>query len=274
MRKTAIITALAFSALAMPAIAKDGDATPDTLTVGVGAGALPRYEGASDSLIVPLATVRGKVSGISFSTIGTALFVDVIPSKTGPGTKFVLGPVAHLGLNRSSLKHIDDPQIQTLGRIKPAVELGGHVGVSRTGVVTSVYDVLTFDLAVTHDVSGIHDATIVTPSINYGTPLSRKVFVGVSASGDYVGSGYAQRYFGVTPGQSLASGLATYTPGDGFKSLNAGVVATASLTGDLRHGLSAFALGNYERLLGEFGRSPVVRDRNQWIGGLGLAYTF
>jgi MipA family protein len=60
----------------------------------------------------------------------------------------------------------------------------------------------------------------------------------------------------------------------GFKDINFGALANVSLTGDLLGGLSVFAIGNYSKLLGDFGRSPIVRDRNQWFGGLGLAYTF
>ncbi len=267
--------ALVASTLAAPALADDTNVTTrDTVTIGVGAASLPRYEGSGESLIVPVGAIRGKVSGISFTTVGSGLYVDLIPATDGVGTKFVLGPVLHLNVNRSSIKHIDDAQVAALGRIKPALEIGGHVGIARTGVITSAYDSLSFDVAVTHDVSSIHDALIVTPSVNYGTPLSRKAYVGISASADYVGGGYARTYFGVDTAQALASGLPVYAPGDGFKSVNFGAVGTVSLTGDLRHGLSVFALGNYERLLGDFGRSPVVRDRNQWIGGLGLAYTF
>ena len=259
-----------------PALAQDDpNAAPrDTVTIGAGGAVVPRYEGSSDYRIVPAVAARGRIGGIGFSTSGTALFIDLIPADNGPGTKINFGPMAHLSLNRSSLKSTRDAQIVALGRIPVAVEVGGHVGVSRTGVITSDYDTLNFDVAVSHDVTDIHNSLIVTPSVSYGTPLSRKLYVGASVSADHVGSGYARTYFGVTPTQSLASGLPAYTPGNGFKDVNFGLLGNAALTGDLRHGLSLFGVANYTRLLGDFGRSPVVRDRNQWFGGLGLAYTF
>jgi MipA family protein len=261
---------------ASPAIAQDAKPDPsrDTITVGVGAAAVPRYEGSDDYRIVPAGAIRGKVSGISFITLGTALFVDLIPSGDGPGTSFSFGPMAHLSLNRSGLKSIRDPQIAALGKIKPALEVGAHAGITRTGLITSDYDSLNIDVAVSHDVTGIHDSMIVTPSITYGTPLSRKVYVGLTASANHVGNGYGQTYFGVTPAQSIASGLPAYTPGSGFKDVSFGALGNLSLTGDLRRGLSLFAIGNYSKLLGDFGRSPVVREPNQWFGALGLAYTF
>lgn len=261
---------------ASPACAQaDSDAaTRDTVTIALGAITAPRYEGSDENSIGPAAAIRGTLSGIGFTTTGTGLSVDLVPPLSGTGWKLAFGPVGHVTANRSSLRTTRAPQVVALGKVKPAVELGAHVGLVRTGVVTSAYDSLDFDVAVMHDVTGIHAGTIVTPSVSYGTPLSRKAYVGVSVSADYVGSGYAQTYFGVDAAQSLRSGLPVTTPGDGFKDLNFGGVANLALTGDLRRGLSAFALGNYTKMLGAIGRSPVVRDRSQLYGAIGLAYTF
>lgn len=271
MRSSVVLLALS---CATPALAQDAapDLNRDTVTIGLGGAINPRFEGSDDHQVIPGGALRGKVSGVSFTTAGPALFLDFIPS-TSP-TKLVLGPVAHLTLNRSSIRMINDAQVEALGRIPVALELGGHVGVSRTGVITSAYDTVSLDVAVMHDVTGIHDSLIIIPSISYGTPLSTKVYVGVTASATHVGSGYGQTYFGVTPTQSLASGFPAYTPGAGVKDVTFGLLGNVSLSGDLRRGLSAFAIGSYSKLLGDFGRSPVVRDRNQWFGGLGLAYTF
>lgn len=271
-----VLTLVGGIALATPAFAQEATPNPDrdTFTVGVGGAFVPRYEGSDDYRIVPAGAVRGKVSGLTFTTAGTALFTDIIPSTGGPGTKFVFGPIAHLSLNRSSRKSTRDPQIVALGRIPVALEVGAHAGISRTGVITSDYDNLALDVAVSHDVTGVHKSTIVTPSVSYGTPLSTKIYVGASVSADYVGDGYARTYFGVNNAQFLASGLPTYTPPDGFKDVNFGLLGNLSLTGDLRRGLSLFAIGNYSRILPPFARSPVVRDRNQWFGGAGLAFTF
>jgi MipA family protein len=267
---------LAMLGFASSAFAQDADpaASRDTVTIGVGGAVLPRYEGSGDYRLSPAAAIRGKVSGVSFITQGTALFVDLVPSSGGPGTKFNLGPMAHLTLNRSSLKTTRDLQVRALGRIPVAVEVGGHVGVTRTGLITSDYDSINVDVSLSHDVTGTHDSLIVTPSITYGTPLSRKAYLGIYASANHVGSGYARTYFGVTAAQTLASGLTTYTPRAGFKDINGGLFGSVSLTGDLRHGLSLFGITAYSKLIGDAGRSPVVRDRSQWFGGAGLAYTF
>jgi outer membrane scaffolding protein for murein synthesis (MipA/OmpV family) len=49
------------------------------------------------------------------------------------------------------------------------------------------------------------------------------------------------------------------------------------VTGDLLHGFKLVAGGTYKRLLNDFADSPIVSiagDRNQWVGGAGIAYTF
>ena len=268
------LAALVLGASAAPAVAQEMDSNADSLTIGVGGSILPRYEGADKYDIGPAVAARGKFNGIGFTLLGTGLFVDVVPAPKGPATKIAFGPMVHATFNRSSLRTVRDPQIVALGKIPIAVEAGAHLGVQRTGVITSDYDTLSFDVAAAYDVTGVHDSLIVTPSINYGTPLSRKAFVGISASATHVGRGYANRYFGIDNRQFLASGPPAYNARPGFKDLTFTGLGSVSLTGDLLHGLAAFATGSYSRLLGSFARSPVVRDRNQLFGAIGLAYTF
>ncbi len=273
MRKLAFAAALAF--IAAPAFAQDSEETgDDSFTIGVGAATVPRYEGADDNTIIPAGAIRGSFDRISFSTVGTALYTDLIPGPDGPGVDFILGPMAHVTLNRTSRKRIRDPQIVALGKIDTAIEVGADIGVRRTGVITSDYDSVSFDVAIMHDVTNTHDSLIIIPTFAYATPLSQTIYVGASVSATHVGRGYGQTYFGVDAVQSAASGLPVYSPGKGFKDVSLSVLANFSLSGDLRKGLSIFTLGSYSKLLGDFKRSPVVRNSNQWFGGVGLAYTF
>jgi MipA family protein len=272
----------AFFATATPLYAQDApaqaagiDPNKDTLTIGIGGAIAPSYDGSDTYRFLPIAAIRGTVSGISFTTLGTQLFVDVIPDNSENGLDFQFGPVAGIRLDRT--RQIKDAQVRALGELDTAVELGGYVGIAKTGVITSAYDTVSASVAYVHDVAGAHDSYVITPTINYGTPLSQAMYVGVSASADYVGDKYAQSYFGVTPAGALASGLAPYAPRKGLKDVSFVLLGNYALSGDLRHGMSVFAIGNYARLLGDFKRSPVVADAgnaNQWFGGIGLAYTF
>lgn len=279
MIKTVSVLALAM-ALSAPAMAEGADdplpageksANHDTVTIGIGAAVIPRYDGSRFYLVTPIAGARGKVSGINFSLIAVNFAADVIPSNAPTGGKFVFGPMAHLTLNRSSLRQ---SRISLLGDIKPALEVGLHAGYQQTGVITSQYDVLTFDVAVSHDVTGIHDSVVVTPQITYATPLSKRMLVALNVAADYVGSGYAQTYYGVTPAQSAISGFPAYNIGAGFNNVSAGFLAGYSLSGDLRRGFAVFAAGNYSRFLPETRHSPLVHTDEQMVGALGIAYTF
>ena len=272
------LIALAAPALAFPAHAQDIDAdalTRDRVTVGVGAASVPRYEGADENRIVPAPFAQGSISGFSFALVGTRLSVDLVPSSGG--IDFQAGPVVNVNLNRTDDKHLGDARVEALGKIDTAVELGGYVGIGKTGVLTSDYDKITLSVSYIHDVTDTHDSYVITPGLNYSMPLSRKLFVGLEASAQYVGNGYARTYFGVTPAQSAASTLPVYDPGDGWKSWNLGGLANYSLTGDLTGGLSLVVAGNYRRIIGDFADSPLVAvagDRDQWTGAVGLAYTF
>nr|WP_246351956.1 MipA/OmpV family protein [Sphingobium subterraneum] len=248
------------------------------LTVGVGAGVVPSYDGSDDSVVTPGAVVRGKVEGFTFFSRGPYLFVDAIPDAQSGGLDIEAGPVGGARFNRT--RQIKDRQVRALGELDTAWEVGGWGGVAKTGVITSDYDNLSFRVSYLHDVAGAHRSYIVTPTIEYGTPLSRSTYVGVSVSADYVGKGFGRYYYDVTLAGSQASGLGVYgAAGDkaGFAKLNLGIVGAKSLSGDLRKGLSIFALGGYGRILGRYADSPIVRDagsRNQWVGGAGIAYTF
>lgn len=248
----------------------------DSLTIGGGLGFAPSYEGSDNYVLIPAAVVRGRVKGIDFFTLGTDLYVDVISADSGSGFNFQLGPVVSVNLNRSN--RIADDQVRALGKRRVALELGGYAGVSKTGVITSDYDTLGARVSIVQDVTGIHDSYIITPQISYGTPLSRKAYVGLSASATIVGDGYARTYFAVDAPGSVRSGLPVFAnPRGGFKDFTIGALGNYAVTGDLLHGFSVFAAGGYSRLQGDFARSPIVGvagSPNQWFGGIGIGYTF
>jgi outer membrane scaffolding protein for murein synthesis (MipA/OmpV family) len=263
--------------LASPASAQDAapvDDGRDTFTVGLGASYLPSYEGSDNYQLSGAGLVRGRVSGFSFYSRATALYLDVVREPADAPLNFEFGPMVNLRLDRTS--RIKDAQVRALGEIDTAVEAGGFVGVTKNGVLHD-YDFLTARLDVTHDVTDTHDGLIVTPNIEYATPLSTKTLVGASISADHVSGNFARTYFGVTPLRAAASGLPGYTLDGGFKNVRATLLGTVSLSGDLRRGWGLFAIGSYSKLLGDFKDSPIVRDAgdsDQFFTAIGLSYTF
>ncbi|MHA6721538.1 MipA/OmpV family protein [Sphingomonas sp. RS2018] len=284
--------AAALTLLAVPAAAQDAtlppdqtvapaaaeiDANGDSLTIGGGVAWLSDYEGSNDYRFVPAPGALGSYKGFSFQLAGNRLSVDLIPDRNPSGWDIQAGPIAVVNLNRNSLKTIEDRRIRALGELDTAIELGAYVGIGKTGVITSPYDRISVSVSYRKDVSNVHDSGVFQPSITYLTPLSMKAAVGLFASAERAEQGYARTYFSVSPIGSAASGLPVYNAQGGWKNYRVGAVATYALTGDLLHGLKVVGGGTYGRMLNEFGDSPVTSvagSRDQWLGALGLAYTF
>lgn len=272
---------------AVPALAQEGPAPApapqidpdmmdgDMLTVGVAVGFTPSYEGSDAFVLAVVPGIRGRVQGLNFTLRGNRFNADFVPTRGGPGWDIQGGPVVQLNFNRSAA--IRDPQVRLLPRPSTAVELGGYAGIGRTGVITSDYDKLNLTVSYVHDVAGVHDSYVITPSLDYGTPLSRKAYVGLNLSGTYMGAGYARTYFGISPADSAASGLPVFTARKGWKDWTLNTLAMVSLTGDLTGGLQLMGGVSYRRLLNDAAASPVTSQagsRDQWTGLLGLGYTF
>lgn len=280
--------AAAASLAATPALAQTATVTPpdaaslaaaaaDSITIGAGGVYLPDYEGSNDYRFTPAPAALVSYKGFGLTVAGNRASLDVIPDRSPSGIDIQAGPIGVINFNRSSLKSIDDLRVRRLGELGTAIELGGYVGIGKTGVITSPYDKLSFSLSYRADVNGVHKGGILQPTVSYFTPLSRKSAVGLFVSGEHTGDRYANTYFTVSNAQALASGLPAYRARGGWKNYTLGAVATVSLTGDLFHGLKLVGGGTYGRLLNDYGDSPITSvagKRSQWLGALGLAYTF
>ena len=76
----------------------------------------------------PVGAVRGKVSGISFMSRGTYLYVDLVHPTAS--SSFDAGPI--VGAAPNSRRHIKDDVVKLLPRRKRAIEVGAFAGVSFT----------------------------------------------------------------------------------------------------------------------------------------------
>lgn len=272
--------------IAAPALAQDRD-TPrieadaskldnDVVTIGLGIGAVPSYEGSNDFALSVVPGIRASLSGFSFALRGNRFSSDLIPDNKGrPGWDIQFGPSVEVNLNRHLL--IIDPRVRRLPKRGVAIQVGARAGISRQGVITSDYDTLGASIAYVKDVAGVHDSYVVTPAIDYMTPLSRKAMIDLNLSADYVGEGYADTYFSVDAAGSAASGLPVFTAHRGWKDWTLATTGMVALTGDLTGGLAAIGSVSYRRMLEDSARSPltsIAGSPDQWTGILGLAYTF
>ena len=294
MIRCAALSVIGFSlalGLAAPALAQDAplDVTPpdavatgpaavddgsDNFTVGLGVGYAPSYEGSDNYVISPAGLVRGRVSGFNFYSRATAIYFDLVREAPDSDLNIEVGPMANLRLDRSS--RIRDDRVKALGEIDTAIELGGFAGVTKNKVFHD-YDFATARLDVTYDVAGAHDSLVIAPNLEYATPLSTAFLIGASLSAEYVSGDFADTYYSITPAGALASGLRAYDADGGWKNARGTLLATYSLSGDLRRGAAIFGVASYSKLFGDFKRSPIVRDAGdsgQFFTALGISYTF
>ena len=250
----------------------------DYIAIAGGVLSSPDYNGSDDRRILPAFYVRGRVSGYSFSTRGTNFQVDLIRHRRGQTTDYKFGPIINLRGDRTS--GIKDAQVEALGEKKLAVEVGFFTGVTHTGVITSAYDQIGFRFVALKDVSGRHGSWAASPTIDYGTPLSKRAYLGVSASVNFYGKGFGRYYYDIDALGSAASGLPVYT-GAGRKATagkyTLGLAGAYALSGDLRKGFVLIGGAQYARMGSRYADSPIVKDvgsANQWLFGGGLAYQF
>jgi outer membrane scaffolding protein for murein synthesis (MipA/OmpV family) len=265
---------------AAPALAQETgeEGLPDdrnSLTVGLGGAYVTSYEGSDDYILTPIALAFGKVAGFGFATRGTALYIDLVPEKANAPLAFDFGPVVNVRLDRTN--RIKDARVRALGELDTAIEAGAWAGLRKNGVLHQ-YDSLGVRIAWQTDVTDAHESSVITPAIEYSSPLSTRTLLSFSLQAEHVGDGYARTYFSVTPAGALASGLPAFNADGGWKNWRATLLLGQALTGDLRNPeLSLFGGIGYSRLLGDFARSPIVSvagDRDQYFATLGLAYSF
>jgi MipA family protein len=259
---------------------RDGDRIWARNYISVAAGVLssPDYSGSDDRRLLPGFYVRGRYDGYSFSTRGTNLQVDLIRQRRGQKTDFKFGPIISLRADRTG--SVKDPQVEALGKRKLAVEAGLFAGITQTGVITSAHDQVGLRVVALKDVSGRHGSWAASPTIDYGTPLSKRAFIGVSASMNFYGKGFGRYYYDIDPLGSAASGLPVYSRAGakaGAGKYSFGVAGAYALSGDLRKGFVLIGGAQYSRMMSRFADSPIVAQAgnpNQWLFGGGLAYQF
>lgn len=266
---------------ATPVAAQTADVTPlpdpndqsDTFSLAGGAAWIPDYEGSDDYRFIPAALIRGRVGGIRFFSRATYLYVDLVKARSGK-VDFDLGPIGGVRMNRTG--EVDDEQVDRLPELDTAIELGGFAGVTFHGL-TNPYDSLGLRVDVVKDVAGAHEGTVITPTLDFGTPLSRKMYVGATLSADFASGNFADYYYSIDPDDAADSGLSPFDADSGMKNWRLGLLGIYALSDDLTKGWSLWATGSYGRLTGDFKRSPIVDDRGsagQWLGAAGIAYTW
>ncbi|MDY7099027.1 MAG: MipA/OmpV family protein [Pseudomonadota bacterium] len=248
------------------------------VSLGIGAGLVPSYSGSDDYVVFPLPLIVGRVGGVGISPNGPGFVLDLNspkPSFEPPETRISFGPAFRIRNDR--VNRIEDAVVEQLPDLDLAAEVGGNIGVSIPRVLNR-FDALTLSTQVRADVAGAHDGVLIEPSIGYRTPLGRATLVQLNAGLQFVDDSFADYYYSVTPAQSAASGLPVFDAEGGLNSVGATAIVNFDLDGNsLNGGLGIYAVIGYTRLVGDGADTPFTSirgDANQFLGGIGVGYTF
>lgn len=258
-------------------VAEDGDkiaSAPIAFNLGVGVTRSPDYEGAAKQRLnnFPVVSVLYKTDAGVFMIGGDAS----APANNTPLFSWTLADPQHYsaGLSidydggrrddrRGTALRSGSPHLRGLGNLAGTIEYGAF-GSYTIGIATP-------DLALRTAPSGQgHGGTIVDLSVDLAIPIDKTLTVTASPIVTWVSSRYMQRYFGVTPTQSAASGFRAYAPEGGIKSYGLAISANLQVT---KHWV---VVGNLaaSRLRGQASASPIVERRNSISPSLGFAYSW
>ena len=127
-----------------------------------------------------------------------------------------------------------------------------------------------FDTKVTHQVTGEDTGTQVEFGPGYTWRSKDGWFLRPGLSATYASGAYMDQFFGVSAAQSGRSGLAPFDADAGIKSFGPRLVAGYKISE--QWGLTG--LLSYDRLLDDAADSPITRDKDQFMAGLGLSWRY
>lgn len=248
-------------------------------TIGLGIGMVPSYAGSNDYIAFPLPLIVGRVGGVGISPNGAGFVLDLNPGTPGlapqKGPRIAFGPAFRFRNDRNFL--IKDEVVARAGKLDAALEVGGNVAVTWRGVARPL-DQFSIGVQARWDVLGAHEGMVIEPQINYRAPIGRAFSLQVQASAEFVDDSFAEYYFTVNPAQALATGLPQFRADGGLNRIGTVVSLSYDLDGKpLSGGWALTGIGGYSRLLGDAADTPFTATRgsaNQFIVGLGMAYTF
>jgi len=243
---------------------------PDFIAAGVGFN--NDYVGAEDMRLIPFGAFRFSTPIADVQSTGLSVFADVLaPAQRDRNVRFQLGPQVNYRFGRRE-EDIADLPVGALGKIDDAIEVGAIAGVEidtdRGGGSVA------FRAEALRDVSDVYEGWTYGLEATFTLPTPREWGANIVVNTQYGGDRFHDRYFTVTPEQSIASGLPAYRADKGFYQVAVGT--------NLRRALSrrVFVAGQfvYARLIDDVADSPVVRSRggspDQFRGGLTLGLTF
>jgi outer membrane protein len=237
--------------------------------VGVGIGYLPDYVGSDDYMVggAPFAKISLPKTDYYARLLVADLQVNLINHPV-----FRFGPAINYRFGRND--DVEDDVVKHMKEIDGTMEAGAFVGIQLVDK-DNPRNRLMSQIEFLGDVGGEYDGWNISLSANYYFQVHKAVDLAIGAGLTYADDDYMKTYFGVDQEDSDRTDnvLPVYEPGDGF--LMARVNAAAILHLSYQWHIAAGV--QYRPLLSDASDSPVVDDRgdsNQWVSGIGVAYTW
>ena len=256
-----LVTQIAHAEIAVPVEGLDVN------LIGIAVASAPDYWGSSDS-----EGVAGPYGRYQFE--GSQRYIQVLgPEVTFNllnDTNWRLGPILRYRSARDN--DVKDNTVSQLNKVDSAIEGGVFVNYK-----LALSEIPLHQVTFGGDIESGKNGTEGHLRVNYFQPFSKTIVGNIGLGMTYGNNKFMDSYFGVSGAHDVALypslGGQDYNASSGVASWSIPFGVSAFLTKDWLLSVGA----RYERLVSDAKDSPVVDqsgDKNQWIGGVGLAYVF
>ena len=235
--------------------------------VGVGVGMVPDYQGSDDYMVggAPFFRLTLPKSEYYLRLLATDLQANIIDH---PWLR--LGPAINYRFGRSD--DVDDDVVKEMKEIDGTIEAGAFVGIELVDKDNPRQRFLS-QIEFLSDVGGEYKGYNVSLTATYYFPVHKAVDLAFGGGVTYTDDNYTETYFGVDQEDAARTGLPVYEAEGGFTLAKLTFAAILHLSESWHIAAGA----QWRPLLDDAADSPIVEDRgdkNQWIYGIGAAYSW
>ena len=229
------------------------------IAMGLGAAAVPDYEGSDDMEGAPLLYLDVQWDNyMSVNVFGNKMKANLLPHPV-----FKAGLIAEYIAERDD--DVDNSQVGLLPEVDSSIMFGGFAGFEKNNWDAS--------LEAMTDASDSNDGSMVRANLGYAYAINNDLKTRFGVFSTWADDDYMQSYFGVSAAGSNASGLREYEAESGIK--DAGLNLTVNYTPWQNWGV--MGLVTLKKMLGDAEDSPVVDDvgsDTQAVVGIIVTYRF
>jgi outer membrane protein len=209
--------------------------SPFRVTVGIGMGSGPKFEGSNEYAIMPIPIISMEYGSFFLSPMGGV-------GMRVPVEGFVISPALRVRPERNINSD------GGLGDRTTSLRLAGGAGI--------VWNAGGFSLGadVSQGLSEKNKGWTYDLEAGYSRPISAEWSYTAKVSAMYADRDYNQTYFGITSDESVRTGYETYYARAGFKHVGLGGSLNHVIDKDTMLGIFA----SYRRLIGPAADSPIV----------------